>query len=182
MIVRHVRLNDLGEILQLANSIKLKNNSPKEGGFLVYVLDEGGYKERIHLSSYFYVAESKNKIIGFLMCYDNKTLTDLKNKNLLDYEDKTVNLILSQNRPFLFGDQIGVISSHRSQGIGKSMIKQLFEDMKKQNIKRIYVAVLHKPFKNIASLGFCKKLGFNFLQEVENKDNLVWGIYYLNLD
>jgi ribosomal protein S18 acetylase RimI-like enzyme len=182
MIVRLAKLDDSREIALLADSIRLKEDCSEDKGFLVYILDDNSYKERILHSDYFYVAELKNKIVGFLMCYDDKTLAELKNKHLLDHEDETINFILSQNKPFVFGDQIGVLSSYANQGVGTSMTKQLFEDMKKRNIMRLYVAVLHKLFKNIVSLNFCKKLGFKFIREVENHDNKIWGIYLLNLN
>jgi GNAT superfamily N-acetyltransferase len=182
MIIRKAKTGDESAIELIANSIKLKDKGPNNKGFLVYILNKEDYQKRIQLSDYFYVAELDNKIIGFLMCYDDETLTHLKNMKLIRHEDSIANYLISQNKPFVFGDQIGVLYDYSNKDVGSSLIKHLIEDMKKDDINKLYVAILHKPFKNKASLDFCKKLGFRFIEEVENDDKKVWGICLLNIN
>ncbi len=176
MVVRKVTSEDAEKICLLANSIRLDNTEPQKEGFLVYVLDEEQYRSRT-ISSFFYVAETDLNFDGFLMCYDYEILKKLAQRGLIGHEDKVIEFIIGQQEPYIFGDQIGVDVGKNNQGIGKALIEQLFQDMKAIDISTIYVAILHKPIRNEASISFCRVFGFEQIAEVTNRDETTWGIY-----
>ena len=180
MAIRLANLKDAEKIVDIANKIKIKYPNPQNTGFLVYILTKRQYEQRIKQTSFFYVSGDKD-INGFLMCYDDKTLATLVKKGELNHENNLVNFILKQQRPYIFGDQIGVLSENIREGIGENMMGALFKDMKRKGIKDMYVGVLHKPFTNQASIEFCDSFGFKYISEVINEDNLAWGIYLLEL-
>ncbi len=179
MFIRKARDSDVEEISKLAKSISFSNIKEGNKGFLVYTLSKKEYLFRIKISNHFYVSEDNHKINGFLMCYDSETLKNLLEEKTLTYEDKIVRLISQMPKPFIFGDQIGVSRQAQKQNfpIGISLMNKLFEDMKKQGINTMYVAILHKPKLNLHSQHFCRRIDFKQIDEVMNKDNTLWGIY-----
>ena len=62
--------------------------------------------------------------------------------------------------------------------IGTALMSTLFQDMRERKIKNMYVAILHQPVRNEASISFVEKLGFSELEEVVNPDHYTWGIYH----
>ena len=181
MLIRPAAKKDVPYITKLADSIKIDYKNPQKNGFLVYVLNKSKYGIRQEVSKFFYVAEENKKIIGFLMCYDNFTLEELLKNKELNHEDSICNFILNQKGPYIFGDQIGISNNKTSQGVGLGLINKLIEDMKKEDIKTMYVCILHKPVFNKASFNFCKKIGFKKVAEITNSDKHIWGIYKLEL-
>ncbi len=181
IIIRQAKPKDLNQICEIANQIKINYNNPQKTGFLVYVLTPQEYRLRIKLSDFFYVAEENNQIIGFLMCYDNKNLQKLLKNGKLNHEDQLVKTIASKKEPYVFGDQIAIIPNKAQLGIGKLFMKNLFKDMKTENINSLYVGILHKPALNTASERFCEKQGFIMQEKITNSDKHTWGIYKLEL-
>ena len=173
---RRAEEKDTHQIYEISKSLKINYQQPQKNGFLVYLLEAEDYKIRINNTDFFYVVVLKEKVHGFLMCYDNKELNYLAKKEYLLHESEIINYVLNQKSPFIFGDQIGISHDNSRQGIGKLLMDKLFEDMKLRDIKRMFVAILHKPIRNTASLKFCNSLGFEQLTEVTNKDGLVWGV------
>ncbi|MFA5992200.1 MAG: GNAT family N-acetyltransferase [Candidatus Pacearchaeota archaeon] len=174
MRIRRAVAGDCDQIVNIAKSIKI-NYSPQNNGFLVYVLSPKEYLSRIRASRYFYVAEDGDEIKGFLMCYDSNTIVDLRKK--LEHEDGVISFLLGQKKPFVFGDQIGVRPSNQRSNTGRSMLETLFKDMKNSKVNTCYVAILHEPVRNRASIRFCSSLGFKVVGEVTNMDEHVWGVY-----
>ena len=48
-------------------------------------------------------------------------------------------------------------------------------------MRNMYVAILHGPIRNEASINFVGRLGFENITEVTNSDGLVWGIYHADI-
>lgn len=176
MLIKKATGADAGVIAQLANKVKV-GKGKIEGGFLVYVLDESGYRRRIGVSQYVYIAKDQGRTEGFLTCYDSSSLQNLIESGELGHEDGIINFVAKQPSPFIFGDQIAVDPECSRRGIGEKMIQRLFGDMRKAGISRMYVAISHSPENNETSRRFCTKLGFRQVAEVTNKDSRVWGIY-----
>ncbi len=181
MIVKHPELIDALQISKLANDLKLNNINGANTGFLIYPLDENGYKTRIN-SSFFYITKDNSKINGFLMAYDSNTLNNYLQNKLLSHEDGIMDFLITQTENYVFGDQIGIDPKAKRNNIGTLMMTELTKDMKFKNISTMYVAILHKPVKNLTSIAFCSKKGFKEICEVTNKDNTTWGIYKLNIN
>ncbi len=179
-VIRHARPEDARDIWKLAQQLRLDYSSPQTNGFLVYVLDENRYRQRIAASPFFYVADTGNKLDGFLMCYDERTLRDLNAAGDMSHEDGTVEFVLSQEGPYVFGDQIGVAREEQGHGIGHAMMRELFKEMRESGISAMYGAILHKPFRNASSINFFSGLNSEKVSEIANKDSLVWGIYRTN--
>ena len=181
MIIRKARAGDCNEILKIAESLNVKDVKSNNGGFLVYVLDKKGYKDRIKDSDYFYVAEDEGNVKGFLMCYSSIALEKIYSSSKIAHEDDLIKYVLTQKKPFLFGDQIGIKNEFSRTGIGRSLMEKIILDMKNENIFDFYACILHDPVKNNASISFTKSFGFGFLKEIKNKDGRVWGVYLLKL-
>jgi len=178
--VRKAKPEDAKAISELAKAVKLNLGNPrKDRGFLVYILDEEEYRERILGAKYFYVAEREGKILGFLVCYDDVSLKKLIDEGEFADEKKFMKFLSKQKIPFILGDQIAVDPDNTSKGVGKSLVDKLFEEMLEESITDFYGAILHKPIKNTASINFWEMLGCKLLLEVTNVDGLTWGIYKL---
>lgn len=178
-MIRKARESDSKKIYELAKSLSITNLKDNTKGFLVYVLPKKEYLKRIKISKNFYVSENNNQINGFLMCYDKETLKKMQQKGILAHEDNIINIVQQDAENYLFGDQIGIsrLAQEKKSPIGIQIMNYLFEEMKKQNIKTMYVAILHKPKLNIKSKQFCIRIGFKQIKEVKNTDNTIWGIY-----
>jgi N-acetylglutamate synthase-like GNAT family acetyltransferase len=180
-MIRKARIKDSESIHNIAEKLHIDKISDTSKGFLVYVLPEKEYVRRIKSSDHFYVSENNNKIDGFLMCYDNNTLKDMQNKGILAHEDGIMNFVKKMHTPYIFGDQIAVDPDTQEKGIGGKLWGNLLADMKKKDITTMYVAILHKPIKNIHSINYHKKFGITKVSEVKNKDNKIWGIYKFSI-
>jgi L-amino acid N-acyltransferase YncA len=177
MEIRHVIANDTSSVSAIANSIRLDPRKPQESGFLIYVLDRESYSRRIASSRYFLVAQEKNDVIGFAMCYDTATLLNLRDQGELSHEDKIVDFLARQGGSFIFCDQIGIEFQHARKCVGESLMRKVFQEMRRNNISNIYAIISHKPLKNEASVAFFKKIGFRFTMEIENNDGRIFGLY-----
>jgi len=176
MSVRKATVNDAGEVSALAQRIQV-DKTDRTKGFLVYALSPQAYEERILLSNLFYVYEENNHIDGFLMCYTDKELDELIRRGKLNHEYGIIRNISHRDRPFIFGDQIGILPEFNRMGIGRKLMNALFLDMKNKRITKMYVAILHHPYMNSPSYHFFTHFNFKKIEEVMNKDGLVWGIY-----
>jgi len=113
------------------------------------------------------------------MCYDNKTLKMMQQNKILAHEDNIINAILQNSEPFIYGDQIviSILAQENKSPIGIQLMNYLFDDMKQQNIRTMYISILHKPTLYTKSKQFCTKIGFKQVDEITNIDNTTWGIY-----
>ncbi|MGY4884330.1 MAG: GNAT family N-acetyltransferase [Nanobdellota archaeon] len=175
MIVRKANQKDVKDIHEIAEKVRLNTSNPQPNGFLIYVLDENGYSDRL-ISPYFYVAVDKGKTIGFLMCYDNKTVDELAESGKLDHEDGFLNYLSKIKEPYILTDQLGILPEYARIGAGKLLMNTLIKDMKKAKIYRAEGIVSNTPL-NKASTSFLKKYGSKKVGEIKNKDNHVWDIY-----
>jgi hypothetical protein len=178
-VIRRARESDSEAICHLAKSLSLGSPNDDTKGFLVYVLAESAYRARIRLSRHFYVSETDGRIDGYLMCYDDQTLTAMQRAGMLSHEDGIIAHVQQMPEPYIFGDQIGVsrAASEKKSPIGVQLMSQLFEDMKREHIGTMYVAILHAPMLNVKSRQFCTRLGFTQITEIANHDGTRWGLY-----
>jgi N-acetylglutamate synthase-like GNAT family acetyltransferase len=182
-MIRKARETDADEIHHLAESLSIKKLHDTTKGFLVYTLQEAEYRTRILMSNYFFISTNHGHIDGFLMCYDNNILKTSLQSNLLSHEDAIIRFVQNMPEPYIFGDQICIsrAAEEQKQPTGIQLMENLFAEMKKHRINTTYVAILHAPTTNHASIQFCTRIGFRKIEEVKNSDNTTWGIYRFEL-
>ncbi len=156
--VRKITTNDLDKILEILNSVLLSNVPSKDNGFLSSNPGRDFYKNLIEKTNFFYVAQDKNDVIGFLIAYPN----DLLN------QENDIQKFLSNNykEKFVYIFQIAVSPGYQSQGVGQELYKKLFEETK--NIKKMIVTSA-VPY-NQASEKFHLKLGFKKIGKILRND------------
>lgn len=179
--IEEVGEKDIPAITAIARKLKIDVENPDPTilgkGFLVYTLPPEGYARRIN--PHFTVAKEGDLTLGYLMCYDNVLLSQLVEDGSIGHEDGITRFIrdLEPTDRFIYGDQIGIDYENHRVGIGSTLMQRHFEQMKQEGIEKMYVAILHEPIKNAASLAFCSRLGATCVGEVANKDGIKLGIY-----
>lgn len=177
-LIRRPEVDDARGISKLANSLHINQLQTHDRGFLVYPLNEEGYKRRIERArDYFYVAEKDGQLAGFIMCYDNNKLGELLKAGELNHEDSIVQFLFQQKFPFLYGDQIGIKPSFMKRKIGERLMESVLKTMREQRILPFYACVLHKPIENLASKSFCSHYNFKLIKEIKDKKGYTWGVY-----
>ncbi|MBP7134113.1 GNAT family N-acetyltransferase [Patescibacteria group bacterium] len=177
---------DVPSIASIGRKLKIDVVNPDPAiigkGFLVYALPPEGYSRR--LNPHFTVAKEGDTLLGYLMCYDNVLLTQLIADGSIGHEDGITNFITSQEPTdrFVYGDQIGIDYENHRTGIGSGLMQQNFEHMREEGIRKMYVAILHQPLKNEASISFCTRLGATCVGEVQNRDGIMLGIYRFEIE
>lgn len=186
MLVRSAELADISRILSVVSeaAINPRNITARsaKNGFLVYPLDEKDYADRLFGNKFFLVITEGDVIKGFVMCYELSFLKRLIVDKKIQHEDGIIQFLETLNGAFLYGDQIGVSTDNRSRKAGTLLLQEIFRRMRRDNIEDMYVAILHKPIHNSASIRFVSRFGFSCKKEVVNSDGLVWGIYHLNIN
>ena len=98
--IRQARVQDASQIEKIARSLRYDPSKTQIDGFLVYVLSEEEYKQRIK-ESLFYVAESDGGIEGFSMNYNDHTLKTLLGVGAMSHESSFMKFLLEQKNPFI---------------------------------------------------------------------------------
>lgn len=159
--VRRALPRDLQDIYKIACSV---GNSKKEStqGFLVddYSSNPKHYQakflQNIFELDHFYVAESYNKVVGFLIAYT-------KDQWLKDNEDWFNDIYwkpdfdMNNANDFILIDKTAILSHLTGQGIGSELYKLLITDIKPKGITDIFAETIISPTPNFASLSFRKK-------------------------
>ena len=176
------------EVLEIAQeaSIDPKNADQKttRKGFLVYPLSKERYEKRANENDFFVTFSEQGQVKGFLMCYDRAFLQKLIDDGEIGHEDGIIGYLTSHTDDednFLYGDQIGISSDNRTREAGTILMEKVFAKMRERNMRNMYVAILHGPIRNEASINFVGRLSFNNVAEVTNSDGLVWGIYHADI-
>ncbi len=172
------------QVLEIAQEAKIdpKTTKPEsaKSGFLVYPLDRESYEQRAKGNDFFITFGEEGKVKGFLMCYDRAFLQKLINEGKMGHEDGIISYLTNRTAPdenFLYGDQIGISAENRNREAGTILMEKVFAEMKDRNMRKMYVAILHDPIRNEASINFVGRLGFENVADVTNSDGLVWGLY-----
>ena len=162
--VRKAEMKDLEGIFNVALSVgKAKKTS--YDGFLMDNYEnhpekfKRKFEKNIKNLKYFYVAQSKGEILGFIMAYtaeewfkDNPEWTE----NIMWKPDFHV----FQYENFVLTDKIAVRSDLRGCGIGSKMYKKYISDLKQSSINHVFSETIIDPVPNFASLSFRKKQNF----------------------
>lgn len=179
-MIRMANKADMPAVVRIAEAVQLNLYSPQphllRAGFLVYVLDQSDYARRAN--PFFTVSVGEEGATGFLMCYDGAFLQELIDTGAISHQDGAVDFLLDQPQgSFIFGDQIAIDPATMQRGVGRELMLEMFERMRKGGISTMFVTILHEPVRNDPSIRFCTTLGAECVAEVTNKDGLTWGIY-----
>lgn len=176
MLIRRATAADLDGILAVAESVRLNPLHAQEGGFLVYVLDKPGYARRLAATDLFYVAIDRGEVVGFLLCYEDHTVEDLVAQGVLSSDLLRARSVAGCDGRWVYADQLAVHPAHTWQGVGLSLVWQLYLEVRKRGINSAFVAILHDP-PNARSRAFCEGLGFVLRGTLRYKDGRPWGLY-----
>jgi GNAT superfamily N-acetyltransferase len=175
MAIMHAKLEHIDKIRQLAESLRFDPIKPKAGA-LITVLNPKEYAFRIKHSDYFYVEIERGELVGFLMCLDNKLIARAV-KGGMFHHTELLPFLLNCEKPFIYGESIGIRESEQRKGIGKALMDRWIFDMGKAGINKSYVMIRHKPARNNPSIDFVRGFGFRDTgTEVSNRD-MIHGIY-----
>jgi len=180
--VRMAKVSDANKIYNVAVSVgKGKNESTN--GFLMdnYRSNPSKFKKKfednIKNLKFVYVAEIKDKVVGFLIGY-TKDEWVAKNSGWLGNVNWKTGFDLKKTEKFILTDKIAIISGLGSCGIGSKIYKKYMKDLRKEGIEHIFSETLIDPVPNFASLSFRKKQSFKLAGTSYEKEN---GIIYTSL-
>jgi len=162
--VRKARAEDIDGIFKIAASVG-KGKKESTDGFLMdnYNADPKQYKkefkEKAEKLKFFYVAEMRNELVGFLMGYTRKEwLAD--NPNWIEDINWSPGFNLNKTECFIMTDKIAITAKYKGCGIGSKIYNQYMKDLKIAGIKHIFSETIIDPVPNLASLAFRKKQAF----------------------
>jgi ribosomal protein S18 acetylase RimI-like enzyme len=138
MMIRPIEVSDAEFFLELSKKID-------ESGFMLYEPGERGTtveqqkksieKILIDKNSIFFVAETENKLVGFIAALGS-------------------NLIRNQHSVFLV---LGILEDYQGQGIATKLFNQVFDWAKKVGISRLGLTVIKG---NTKAFNLYRKMGF----------------------
>ncbi|MBN2897903.1 MAG: GNAT family N-acetyltransferase [Clostridia bacterium] len=164
VVVRRAQEKDLEGIFNVALSVG-KAKKASYDGFLMdnYEHNPEHFKKvflrNIRTLKFFYVAQSKGEILGFIMAYTAEEW-------LQHQPDWAENIMwkpgfkVYQYENFVLTDKIAVRSDLRGCGIGSKMYRKYIEDLKMSSVNHIFSETIIDPVPNFASLSFRKKQHF----------------------
>ena len=108
---------------------------------------------------FFYVAQSKGEILGFIMAYTAQEWLE-KYPDWTDHIIWKPNFTIYEYENFVLTDKIAVRSDLRGCGIGSKMYKKYIADLKESSINHVFSETIIDPVPNFASLSFRQKQHF----------------------
>lgn len=156
--VRKATPKDLQSIYQVACSV---GNNKKEAnkGFLVddYSSNPKYYQtkllENIFELDHFYIAESYNKVVGFLIAYTKEQWLKY-NEGWIEEVYWKPDFNIKNTNDFILVDKTAILSHLTGKGIGSELYKKLIFDIKAKEIYNIFAETIISPTPNFASLSF----------------------------
>jgi GNAT superfamily N-acetyltransferase len=180
IVYRRATPSDLDGICAVAEAVRLDAGHAQEGGFLVYVHDRQEYADRLAASDLFYVAIDRGEVIGFLVCFDDRTTADLVARGVeSDYLLRARAVAGCEGR-WVCADQLATHPAHTKRGIGVYLVWAIFHEIRRRGIGSVFARILHDP-PNSRAKAFCETLGFVFRGVLPSEDGRPWGIYSRNV-
>lgn len=162
--VRKAGVQDLEGVFKVATSVG-KGKKESYDGFLMdnYMSNPGHYKnmfeDKIKKLKFFYVAEMRNEVVGFLMGYTREEwLVD--NPDWIENINWKPGFDVKKTDRFIMTDKIAVSSELTGCGIGSRIYNQYMKDLKAAEINHIFSETIIDPMPNFASLSFRRKQNF----------------------
>lgn len=179
LIIRKAEISDAEGIAAVAASLQIGDERPPlagQTGFLLWAQSPATYGTRLACTKHFVVAEAGSRIVGFLMAYSLEELTEISRS--MSYEDQVLkNFGERYSNSTIYPDQIGVLPSHKRQGIGGMMDDKLQELAPNVGCATV---IGHAPIRNNASIAYFTSRGYSFAQELQ-QDDWTLGLYERNV-
>jgi GNAT superfamily N-acetyltransferase len=176
VIVRRARDEDLDRICAIAEAVRLDPEQPQIGGFLVYMYGRQGYAERLAATDLFDVAVEGGKVVGFLVCHEDRVVEDLVRQGVFSPDLLRAKDVAGCNGRWLYGDQLAVDPAYASKGVAIQLAWSLWLHARHRGIDSVFVAILHEPL-NARSKALGELLGFVLRGTLRYDDGRLWGLY-----
>jgi len=183
--VRKATIADIEGIYNVATSVG-KSKKESSDGFLMdnYSVNPEQHKktfeEKAKKLKFFYVAEMRNEVVGFLMGYTREEwLAD--NPGWIEAINWKPGFDLKKTERFIMTDKIAITADYTGCGIGSKIYNKYMKDLKEAEIDHIFSETIIDPMPNFASLSFRKKQAFKMAgMRYEKYDGVVYTdlIYY----
>lgn len=163
--IRRAKEDDVDGIFQIASTVG-KGEKNHRQGFLMndYTKNAEKHKsemlENIKKLEHFYVAQYQEVILGFLMAYTKNEWLE-SNENWIKDIYWHPEFDKSKLDKFLLIDKTAIHFNLTGLGIGSTIYRTLFKDIKQKDIKNIFAETLIAPMPNFASLEFRIKQEYN---------------------
>lgn len=168
-MIRNAIVSDAKAIHEMTLKLSVKSDSNSPTGFVDFPTRSiKEYEKLITSTKYFLVLEVQHQIIGFLAAYPSETLNDR-----YWYDDKIINHI-DDDMPYLYAEQIGIIPEFRGNKLSEKLQEHLISTL--NGHKSIWLAISHRPIKNLYSIKAVKRNGFKLIKEI-NEYGIVFGLY-----
>lgn len=177
LIIKNANYEDVSQIVEICAQNLVENNHEdfasgalSQRGFLIKKLDEKGVKMMIDDKSNFFVLvlKSGDEVLGYLSACDISKTEKSFQKKVSQLEE------INSKERVLYYKQIAKRPLEKK--VGSKLILALFAEAKKRGYEFIVCKIVHKPCKNMASIGFHKKFGFQEISSVVEND-VELGIY-----
>lgn len=181
-IVQFATYSDIAQMVEICAENLVENNREEfssgnlsQRGFLIKKLEENETKKMIDDQKNFcsLVVKKEDKVLGYL------TACDLK-KTDENIQQQISQLIASGKFGENFDDKIffykQIAKRISEKNIGSKLLLAFYDEAKKRGYSSIVCRIVHSPQKNLASISFHQKFGFEEIAEVEENGALL-GIY-----
>jgi len=176
MLVRKATPADLDRICAIAESVRLDAGHAQIGGFLVYTYGKSGYADRLAATDLFDVAVEDGKVVGFLVCFEDRTAEDLVRRGILKPDLLRAKDVAGCEGRWVYGDQIAVDPEYASHGVAIHLVWNLYLKIRHRGIDSVFVAILREPV-NTRSQALGESLGFTLRGTLRYSDGRLWGLY-----
>jgi GNAT superfamily N-acetyltransferase len=176
MFIRRATPQDLDGICAVAEAVRLDPEHAQIGGFLVYMHGRQGYADRLAATDLFDVAIEDGEVVGFLVCYEDRTVEDLVGRGALSADVLRAKDAAGCEGRWIYGDQIAIHPEHASRGVAIHLVWDLYQKVRQRGVDSVFVAILHEPL-NARSKAFCESMGFLLRGTLRYEDGRLWGLY-----
>lgn len=180
MEIRQIRAEEVAEVESLAHSFIVRPREDKPFGFYDYTLSREQYMLRAR-SPFFLVARDEKELEGFCMAYDSEFVRRLIEQETRLREEVIFGYLNQCQDNYVYLDQFAV----RKPGTfgGSITACSLLETLRQLSLGRKFIqgVIPHKPWRNQNSIRFFTHRGGEFVQEIGDKNKIVFGVYRLDL-
>ena len=182
MIIKKATKRDIKEVKSIVDTLQVsrqqKDWENAKCGFFEYQKSEEDLLKA--LNPYFIVSENNKGTNGYCLSYDNGFLRE----NYKSSENLEFRFILDNIRGrFLYIDQLGVLNPNSLVGgiTAVALMNETLNLTRKNGLEKVIAYICEKPLKNIKSINFANKYGFNKINDVKIENQIVLGFYKLVL-